>query len=256
MQQQKPEWLKHLHAMTKFAQARRESVPVLELAQMHRYVRIGGKGFRPISIHPSNPCGSLYRPDNQSSKVLSLRNLAKAIKLAREAKNCEGGPRKGNKPEHQIQAHIIQIALTRPGELASALDCSEVFEELIFLTDELRLGEDVRADLVALGKKDNRYFPVYIELKVKRLFSELDRQLAASRDKMREAGEDARAFFAAASGIDGQLIDLNGEVRVLIWPESNSGKEYPAVVNARSEKFITIGYSREDGSPYHFTLVR
>ena len=44
------------------------------------------------------------------------------------------------------------------------------FDELIFITDELKAGE-IRADIIALGGKDGKYFPVFIELKGIRSFS-------------------------------------------------------------------------------------
>jgi len=250
MQEQKHSWLPHLQAITHFALARRERAPMLELAQVHRYLRVGGNGIRPVSIHPDNPCGSLYRADG--SAIQEQPNIYAAISEAQAAQTRVDELGK-NKTEHGVQAHLIRYAITRPGQLVALLKCQDLFDDLIFLADELKLGT-IRADIIALGKKGNRYFPVYIELKAGRQLKRLIQQLDGIAGRMTEAPEDALAFFAAASGAAVNAINLDIGCRVLIWPPSDS--ERTEVHAARERGYITITYTGDSPESYEFTRVR
>lgn len=250
MQEQKHSWLPHLQAMTHFALARRERAPMLELAQAHRYLRVGGNGLRPVSIHPDNPCGSLYRANG--SAIQEQPDIDAAISEAQAAQPRVDELGK-NKTEHGVQAHLIHYAITRPGQLVALLKCQDLFDDLIFLADEFRLGA-IRADVIALGKKGDRYFPVYVELKAGRELKRLIQQLDGIAERVMEAPEDALAFFAAATGVAMNDINLDIGRRVLIWPPSDN--ERAEVRAARERGYITIAFTGDSPESYEFTRVR
>jgi hypothetical protein len=148
-----------------------------ELAKATRYIRILGGGFRPVSVSDTNPCGHLR--DQRNQEIPSCDRLEEAIAKAGSA--MEQKP-EANKPEHQVQAFLIRAALQNAlqfGRFHRVLpDFSDVFDELIFITDELSMKRGkVRADIVALGGSGGHFFPVFIELKNHRLLDELKRQL-------------------------------------------------------------------------------
>ncbi|AET95564.1 hypothetical protein BSFA1_83970 (plasmid) [Burkholderia sp. SFA1] len=172
-----------------------------------------------------------------------------AIQSAKSAQHLDKEP--GNKkPEHRVQAHLIYQAIKDPTGLPALLDCEQLFDELIFLSDEFRLGE-IRADIIALGKKDGRYFPVFIELKAKRSLTHVLLQLGNISERFLKLPDAGRAYLAAGSGVDRGLIDMKPR-RIVVWPASPSCKESPAVASARSKGIVTIGFTQTD-SKYSFS---
>ncbi|GJH13597.1 hypothetical protein CBA19CS11_32185 [Caballeronia novacaledonica] len=235
-------WHQHLEQMTKFVGLRRQRDEALgELTDRFIYLRVGGNGFRPVSIRSDNPCGSVYL---QGKAIETTPFVDVAIQSAKSAqhRNDELG---NKKPEHRVQAHLVYQAIKDPTGLPALLDCVQFFDELIFLSDEFRLGE-IRADIIALGKKDTRYFPVFIELKAERSLTRVLLQLKNISERFLEVPDAGRAYLAAGSGVDMSLIDIKPR-RIIVWPASPSGKESPAVASARSKGIVTIGFTQTDG---------
>jgi len=210
------------------------------------YVRINGAGFRPISISPQNPCGRLIKSNGK--QLLGTRKIKNAISAAERAMPAAHfGPAKGKenaKPEHRIQASLIHWALQHDLAFHHCFDdFNHVFDELLFVTDELKAG-DIRADIIALGRKGDTYFPVFIELKVGRELSRLLEQLEAAKDAMSTAKDDFIQFLSAVTGIEECIVS---EPRlILVWPSSDSGKESKTVRVARDKGYIT-GEFHPDG---------
>jgi hypothetical protein len=245
------DWMRHLERMTVFAEQRRQHIGELtELAKKHCYIRIGGNGFRLVSIHRDNPCGSLYI---DGKEVGTTPTLSVVLDKAQFASQRVGSPGNG-KTEHRVQAYLIQQALTRPEEFPGLLDCDDLFDELLFITDEFRLGE-IRADVIALGRKGESYVPVYIELKATRSLTRVIDQLDNITNRMTTASNAAVALLAAASGIGAELIEMNPR-RLLIWPASASGRESASVSNARDKGFVTIGYTKPSEFEFGFQRER
>jgi hypothetical protein len=233
-----------------------------ELAKALRYVRILGRSFRPVSVRHENPCGSL---DDKGKKIMGFCKLEDAIEKARSAAPQE---RKEwpKKPEHQVLAFLIREAVKnelRFGDLLLGLQ--EVFDELIFITDEFAVkpyGEkkECRADIVALGRKIGRFFPVFIELKNARSLGRLKEQLD---DAERLLWHSAHArgsftrFLSAVSGVPVENIaqEESAARKMLIWPKSPSGNESQVVNVAREDGFIVVDFERSLSPDVPYTFV-
>ncbi|AET95081.1 hypothetical protein BYI23_D015710 (plasmid) [Burkholderia sp. YI23] len=244
-----PNWLRHLNNMTAFARQRHQHQErLVELAERHCYVRIGGNGFRLVSIHLDNPCGSLY-VDNRA--IGSNSSLDAVLAQAKVASHRVGLPGNG-KREHRVQASLIHCALTQPGKLASVLGCTALFDELLFLSDEFRLDE-IRADVIALGRKGSQYFPVFVELKATRTLKRAIEQLEDITQRMVEQPDAIAEFLAAASGIPAANIEMT-PLRLIIWPSRGNGKESASVSIARSKGFHTVGFKEPAPGTFEFVF--
>lgn len=210
-----------LKEMTRFARERAEHPwrrnDAAKLAQAQRYIRIGGKGFRPISIDPKQPCGKLA---GISDRFRSFNDaLANLMKLPLDAELDSPGNHKG---EHRLQAYLIRMALTRPDNMPKLIACDDLFDELVFVTDELNFDNAVRADMVFLGRKGDTYFPVLVELKMQRDLDRLTKQLANAEAIVNAHPGAMAAFISAAIApdliMDAQQIDVSATHSVIIWP--------------------------------------
>lgn len=224
----------------------------VKLAKASRYIRILGKGYRPVSIDDVNPCGHLR--DKGENAIKHCPSLTKEVFAhVQSAKSERPG---ADKPEHRLQAFLIRSALRNElqfGRFHRVLpDFSDMFDELIFITDELAVkpGKDkneCRADIVALGGKDGQYFPLFIELKNERLLDELKGQLN-NADKWLWKNEHARGpfskFLSAVSGVPHENIDQTPDAakKMIIWPQSLSGKEDSRVNEARKEGILIVEF--------------
>ncbi len=225
-----------------------------KLAMKSRYIRIKGRKFRPVSIGGVNPCGHLR--DERDQEILECDSLEEAIAKADSATEQKPG---ANKPEHRLQAFLILAALQNPvqfGRFHRVLpDFSDEFDELIFITDEFSMKNGkVRADIVALGGKGGRFFPVFIELKNYRGFDKLRDQLNNACEwlwKNDQARDPFRRFLSAVSGVALEKIDQEDKSarKMLIWPKSPSGKEAKKVDDARECGFLIVGFETLDFEP-------
>jgi hypothetical protein len=220
-----------------------------DLAKASRYIRILGRKFRPVSISDVNPCGHLRNKNDEEIK--SCDTLEEAITKAGSATERKPG---ANKPEHQVQAFLIRAALQNVlqfGRFHRELpDFSDVFDELIFITDELSMRNgEVRADIVAMGGRDGQFFPVFIELKNHRGLTELIKQVNDACEalwKIDHARDPFRRFLSAVSGVPLEKIDQeeNAAKKLLIWPKSPSGNEAETVNEARKSGILIVDFER------------
>lgn len=191
-----------------------------KLAENFRYIRIGGNGFRAISIDPRQPCGELKGIPG------SVKSFSDALdKLKNLPVSDDPGSPGNKKGEHRLQAYLIRMALTRPDEMPKLLACDDIFDELIFVTDELNFDNTVRADLVFLGRKGETYFPIFIELKMKRELTRLVEQLGNTERIVKEFPTEATDFFSAAVTpdltLEGRHFEVSAPRSMLIWPRAN-----------------------------------
>ena len=249
------EWVKYIESRIGLARQWRTKLPEHQrLAQNSRYVRILGKGFRAISISRENPCGRLIRMDN-GQPVEGNATIEGAIQSADNS--LQVGDQNDFRPsakkrEHEIQASLIRHALLNNqlfGDLFD--DFSDVFDELIFITDELSTGK-LRADVIALGRKSETYFPVFIELKVSRDLTRLKEQAEEAKNLMKIAGDVFIEMLSAASGVPKAKISFGDHRLMFIWPKSTSGRESDDVANAREAGFITSHFVPKADGGYEF----
>lgn len=259
-----PKWVEYIHSRIERAKHWREEMQSHQkLAEEYRYVRILGKSFRAISISPENPCGRLIKNDD-GKPVEGRPNIRAAIQSAYNAlpyghpgdykpsRHKAVDPDTDAKPEHRIQAFLIRHALMNGQKLHGLIKGFEdAFDELLFVTDELAAGA-LRADVIAMGRKGDCYFPVFIELKVDRQLKCLEGQLAGARDLMNLAGDPFIAMLSAATGVPTAKISFNGHRLMAIWSSTTSGVEDKRVEIARSEGYLFAEYAKQ-GSGYAFT---
>jgi hypothetical protein len=98
---------------------------------------------------------------------------------------------------------------------------SEFFDELIFVTDELKAG-DIRADLIALGGKAGEYFPVFIELKGIRLRRVIE-QLILAQQKAAMVKDSFIEMLVKGTDKTAESISFDKYKLFAIWPEAPSG---------------------------------
>jgi ribonuclease J len=205
-----------------------------QLAEKWIYIRVGGDKYRPVSIHPDNPCGSLLNRLNGSEREIGgTKSLDTALKNAEAAVPANAKKPGNKKPEHVVQAGLIHHALTHDMLLNDRFrGFSEFFDELIFITDELKAG-DIRADIIALGGKGGRYFPVFIELKGIRSFKRVLEQLRVAQQETAKVKSSFVAMLEKGTGKTGILFD---EYKLLVvWPKAQ-GKGIASAAKAVAAK--------------------
>ncbi len=226
-----------------------------EFAEKSIYIRILGGGFRPVSISDANPCGHLQY-DESDKQISGCKTIERAILKASSAKV---GKLEGNKPEHRIQASLIRHALMNDyafGRIDKLFHGFEgEFDELHFITDEFSVtpGGKIRAcraDIIALGRMDGTYFPVFIEIKVKHELKRLIDQLTIACDQLWN-DDHVRGHFSdfvsAVSSIKEIDPSANAAKKMLIWADINNGHESKAVEEARKLGFLIAKCPRAGG---------
>lgn len=255
------EWLTCIRNRTDFArQWQAEWQTHQELATKCRYVRIQKDGFSAISISSTNPCGRLISKDGRYLSEVR-QTIGEAIQCTLNAVPVDDPgdyfPGK-NKKEHRIQAFLIRHALMNNKAMhALFTGFGEAFDDLWFVTDELTAGEH-RADIIALGRKSDKYFPVFIELKVGRDLTELIRQLEGIRNAMRRVEGDFKQFLASASGVPADKINFDEHRLMLIWcaPKNKEGVEDRSVDAFRHDKNGITAVYTEDVENKSYSFVR
>ena len=189
-------------------------------AEDKRYIRINGGGLRVVSLCANSPCGAV---DGQGVRK-TTRGLVDTDETARRARIPAGAPK--SKPEHLWQAALIEHAIRWRHQLPELLHLRDACDELGFVTDELSLGA-IRADVVLVGRRGASWFPVFVELKVKRSMKRLLEQLNAINE-LSKLDETTRAafkkFVSSAARVYGSEIgsgiDLDCALKVMIWPST------------------------------------
>jgi hypothetical protein len=204
------------------------------LAEKFVYIRVGGEKYRPISIHFDNPCGSLLRRSGNEGEIGGNKSLRTALENAIAAAPADTKKPGNKKPEHVVQAGLIQYALLNDMLMQGRLNgFSDFFDELIFVTDELKAG-DIRADIIALGGKNGSYFPVFIELKGIRSFSRVLEQLRAAQQEMAKIRNSFVEMLVNGTGKATETISFDEYKLLVVWPGALSGKG-----NASAAKAVT-----------------
>lgn len=216
---------RYLNAMADHAEQLRgaDDIDHAKWAEALKYIRVNGSGVRPISICNDNPCGALEGFDGSSPVSPDLRKGIDAP-VAALSPNAR-------KNELRLQARLIEHALRSPETLPALLHLSEQCDELRLVTDELKVN-NVRADVVLLGRKGEVYFPVFIELKNDRTLDRLIEQLNNIVQYVGEYPAARMAFerFAMAYGnpnIAGPF-DFDRRITVIIWPALADPSRAPA----------------------------
>jgi len=216
----------YLNKMANFARERAAHTggyKPAELARNYRYIRIGGNGFRAISIDPRHPCGALEGIATSNAKF--DKAFARFDALPKGGAIGDSGDRK---PEHRLQAYLIQRALATPGTMPHLLACDDIFDELWFITDELKLG-DIRADMVFLGRKGTQYFPVLLELKVNRALGRLIEQLDGAERALKTFNREAVDFLTWAIRpileLKCEQIDISRGHCLIVWPSLQDSRK-------------------------------
>lgn len=185
-----------------------------QMAANCQYIRIGGAGFRAVSLDPKTPLsGYSDKPSNNLDTIF------------REFKELKPEPMKvepEKKEERCLQRHIIKSALENGRNLLVTLDCKNShYDELLFVTDEVSLGK-VRCDLLALGKIGSNYYPVSIELKCRRDKKELLRQLEAFCVEIRKYGGLFSEIITTLTKRTDIKIDTENPHKMIVWPLADS----------------------------------
>jgi hypothetical protein len=206
-----------------------------KLAGEFIYIRVGGERYRPISIHFDNPCGSLLRRSGNGGQIGGNKSLEIALENASAAAPADKKKPGNRKPEHVVQAGLIQYALLNDMRMQGRLNgFSDYFDELIFITDELKAG-DIRADIIALGGKNGKYFPVFIELKGIRSFNRVLEQLIAAQQEMSKIRDSFVEMLVNGTGKAIESISFDEYKLLVVWPGAPSGKGNASAAKAISE---------------------
>lgn len=192
-----------------------------------RYVRINGGGIRTVSLCSNSPCGAV---DGHPTRKTTHR-LLEARHAAIPDKN-----RVRPKPEHRVQAALIEHAKRWHANLPALMHLRGECDELRFVTDELKVG-NIRADVVLVGRKGEVWFPVFVELKFgrarKTVLGQLEKIAGAFLDDVQAADafvDFMRASAAPEGGVDMSHVDMSRALKVLIWPAAQgtpATKDFP-----------------------------
>ena len=203
----------YLHRMAEYARMVKDVESTIDPAAWaadKRYVRINGGGIRTVSLCSNSPCGAVAGHPTRKTTHRLLE--------ARHARIPEED-RVRPKPEHRMQAALIEHALRWPGDVRKRLHLADECDALRFVTDELKVGE-IRADVVLAGCKDKVWFPVFIELKFGRnkttVLGQLDK-IAGVFQEDAEAADAFVQFMRASASLDG-AVDMSKALKVVIWP--------------------------------------
>lgn len=240
-----------LHKMTNMAGELKDNKELIsQYANKDCYVRICGESFRAVSLRNDYPlCGcadngtkrleTIERDFDEFEKV--LKDQKRSISVKRKDKWPWSEEKRKKKTERSLQCWIIREALKNDRNLLVPLGISKHFHELRFALDEVSLGDKnhkvcdipdinlknenekkpnaVRCDLLAVGKKNGKVFPIIIELKSNR----------AKKDLIAQVDNFAKLicrfkdyFIPLLETCTGLQINDNIPRKIIIWPELNS----------------------------------
>jgi len=222
-----------LNAMIKFA----EELNGHDLAKMatnDQYIRIGGTGFRSVSLNNLTPLsGYADKPSGKLDKILNEFETRKPNPMDPVVRE--------KKEERRLQRHIIKSSLMSERKMIEALGLvGSPYDELLFATDEVALA-DVRCDLLAVGRIKNEYYPVIIELKSTRAKTELVQQLDAFAKKIINYGDEFNKLLSSLTGNLDVKINTQAPCKIIIWPVADSeskvgGKGWKSSANAQKTR--------------------
>jgi len=86
--------------------------------------------------------------------------------------------------------------------------------------------------MIALGSKDGRYFPVFIELKATRSFDRVMTQLIDTHREVAKVDSDFVEMLAGGTGKDVSSIAFDEYKLFVVWPKAKSGKGHASATKA------------------------
>jgi len=196
-----------------------------------RYTRIGGNGYRAISIAEKTPMQGFYEPGStvKTMQKIDVHFNKGKVHVAQRSK-----------PEASLQAWIIRHALQHNLSLKKLLQGGglDQFDDILFALDEVSLGDSnhkiplndnsevvMRCDILAVGiyNGNRKGHPILIELKWKRALKELFRQLDDFSNLISSEllASPFETLLGACVGID---VDCSKVYKCLIWPPATGGQ--------------------------------
>lgn len=203
-----------------------------EKAFKNQYIRIGGLGYRAVSLSHSAPLCK-----HSSGPVVTLDTILKQFKNPPTLMKVDPD----DKQERCLQRLIIKASLVNNRDMLKALSITDgPFTELIFAMDEVSLGT-VRCDILAVGKIGNNYYPVVIELKSNRDKSRLEEQLENFCCEITTYGVEFNKLLALMIGRNEIQIDTDKPRKIIICPVADSeskkdGNGFNSSVNAKTTR--------------------
>lgn len=219
-----------------------------EMASKNNYIRIGGRGYRSVSLHNKTPLSGYSKsPSNSLDKILNeFKN--------KKPNSMDDNVRK-KKQERCLQRYIIKKSLVCNRNMIKALSLLECpYSELIFATDEVSLG-DVRCDILAVGKIGDAYYPVVIELKSNRDKEVLKEQLKEFCHKISTFKVEFNELLTCMTRLKHVRIHTDKPHKVIIWPvapseataKKTSGKPHQTRQDlTKDEKISLLEYYKFD----------
>ena len=233
-----------LAEMARFAGERRKGQESAAPSHLHGpycgYIRVSGKGFRPVSVDREFPLcrfttGPVRRFETARDHALSCRPFPLA-----DQKGMSRG-------ERCMQAHLIREASKVGGDLRGILG-ELPFDPFTFAFDEVRLyrngdssGPTIRCDVLAIGGVDGRFEPVVIELKYARS-DELMNELVQQLDEFGQMIHAHQPLFEdALEKATGRTVDAGRVHRVIVWPATDTQADRDLVARLRSLGVCSVG---------------
>lgn len=182
-----------------------------KLARKGSYVRLARDGYRLVSIRTENPCGS-----TGSKPVKSVEDVKGCIAI-----DSSGKPPGNKKPEQRVQAYLIHQSLVHtPESIARMLDPKgQLVDRLWFVADEIRLGDEkIRADMLFVGSKNQKMFPVLVELKANRSLGKVVEQLDNMDSAVKCSSIAFCDFLRSAVPETAGGLDFGALQKWIIWP--------------------------------------
>jgi len=214
----------------------------------YAYVRIGGNGFRAVSVAPDFPLSGYARS--------TVKEWEAVLKHFESNKNLKENVHPV--PEKRLQAFMIRSALKDSLSLKKLIGTQlkdEEFDDILFAFDEISLGDRdnkitftknfdkktegvIRCDLLCVGVKGDEGFPILMELKYDRKLNRLVEQLSEFSEQIkRNYQAEFKLLLESATGLK---VDCSKVYQVMIWPSSPSGKEAPKTIKKLKESNISV----------------
>ncbi len=202
------------------------------------YIRIGGNGYTAVSLDCERPLlGFASRPTTDIETVISHFKKGTVKELGRPT------------PEKRAQAWLIKQAINDKLNLKTYLGLDgSIYEELLFALDEVSFGDKDhkpigRLDILAVGICDAGAFPVFIELKSRRLLGRLLCQLQEYQCHMKRYEHEFAMLINACTNVE---VNLSKYGRIIVWPKSQSGNVSDRVEVECGQHKVTIIESDTD----------
>jgi len=226
-----------LRYMSRLAKERAEKFSELSLEDV--YIRIGGNGFRAVSVAETSPLASYGKMVEKNDKKvwMSTATVKNWSTVCKHLDYNEPAGINGTKEERRLQAYMIRRAIqTKENslrELIGNMIGGVEFDDILFAFDEISLGDQyqkvpfrnpingeadgiIRCDLLCVGRRGDEGWPILVELKydrqLGRLFEQLDEfSLFVTKHYKNEFSE----LLMAATDVQ---VNCDKCYKVLVWP--------------------------------------